>query len=179
MRMRRLVCIVLIAATGCAERAVQHSDAQPVMPGPDYFVKSYRQDAVNAGRQTLEQYLLWVTRFYQGWDLYPRGWEQIQQDLLEPLPDDDRRRELEAKLAGLGRSIAAEWAKNNATRRIHTRHVAIWGRALQRSQALGQAPATIARILTDVNNLLENKISADMITENRFYAEEDVLSESP
>ncbi|WP_150048498.1 MULTISPECIES: hypothetical protein [Methylomonas] len=179
MRIRRLVCLLLIAAAGCADRAVQRSDAQSALSGTDYFVKSYRQDAVNAGRQTLEQYLLWVTRFYQGWDIYPSGWEQIQRNLLEPLPDDSNRTELEAKLEHLGRSIAAEWAKNNATRRIHTRHVAIWGRALQRAQALGQAPAMIERITTDVDNLLENKISADVITENRFYAEDDVLSEYP
>lgn len=77
----------------------------------------------------------------------------------------------------MGVAIAAEWAKDNTVRLITTRHVAIWGNALRKSAERAEIMEIVDLVLDDVDNLLNHRMAADIIAENRFYADEDVLNE--
>lgn len=177
MTIRILILLAIGWLGGCATSADRHAAWSASLPAQAGFAAFYLQDRRNAEMQSLDQYLVWVERFYQGWDLYPTGWNQISRDLAGKITDPGVKREIEAKLRRLGIAIAAEWAKDNSVRRITTRHVGIWGNALQKSAERAEIPNIVDRVLDDVDNLLNNRIAADVITENRFYREEDVLNE--
>lgn len=177
MTLRVLIFLAISWLGGCAAEPLRQSVWPETLPAQAEFAEHYRQDRRNAERQSLEQYLTWVERFYQGWELYPTGWNRISQDLAAKIADPAAKPEIAAKLRRLGIAIAAEWAKDNAVRRITTRHVGIWGNALQKSAERAEIAAILDRVLDDVDNLLNNRIAADIITENRFYIEEDVLNQ--
>lgn len=178
MKVRVLVFSTIVWLCGCSAELVRQSAWPETLPPQAWFTERYEQDHRNAEVQSLEQYLTWVERFYQGWDMYPTGWSQICRELAAKIADPSIKREIQAKLRRLGIAIAAEWAKDNTVRRITTRHVAIWGNALQKSAERAEIPEILDRILDDVDNLLNNRMAADVITENRFYAEEDVLNDT-
>lgn len=177
MKVRVLIYLAIGLLWGCSAAVVRQSAWSEQLPPQTWFAECYHQDRYNAERQSLEQYLTWVERFYQGWEVHPTGWNRISHDLAAKVADSSLKTEVQAKLQRLGIAIAAEWAKDNAVRRINTRHVAIWGNALQKSAERAEIPEILDRVLDDVDKLLNNRMAADVITENRFYAEEDVLSE--
>ncbi len=163
--------------TACAEHTLQELDWPNELPTYDTFLDDYRRDPTNARYQTLAQYLSWVKRFYLGWELYPRGWVHLSQDLLFRIDDPLLAAELKDRLANLSAVIASEWAKDNRVRHIDTRQVSIWGNALLTSLRYGETLSIPERVTEDVHDLLNNRISSEVITENRFYAEEDIFSE--
>lgn len=174
------LCILILTISflwGCSTSAARPVAWSESLPSQAWFTTQYAQDQRNAQLQSLEQYLTWVQRFYQGWEIYPTGWNQINQNLTANFVDPALKNELQTKLQRLSKAIAAEWAKDNRVRRITTRHVAIWGSALQKSAERAEIPQILGRVETDVDNLLNNRMAADVITENRFYAEEDLLNE--
>jgi hypothetical protein len=177
MKVRVLIYLAIGLFWGCSAAVVQQSTWLEQLPPQTWFAKYYHQDRYNAERQSLEQYLIWVERFYQGWEVHPTGWNSISRDLAAKIADPSLKSETQIKLQRLGIAIATERAKDNAVRRITTRHVAIWGNALQKSADRAEIPEILDRVLDDVDNLLNNRMTADVITENRFYAEEDVLDE--
>ena len=170
-----LVLVLLFTLPGCAV----FSAKQPLWPAElkhqTYFLQLYQQDPGNAKIQNLDQYLAWVISFYQGTELYPKGWNSISADLMYKLPDPALASEVQNKLERIGLLIAGEWAKSNQTRLITTRHVAIWGNALQKSAEQGGMPELLDRVTIDVEDLLARRLTAEAITEDRFYAEEDIF----
>ncbi len=175
MSIRLLVLLLIFALPGCAV----FSAKEPLWPAElkhqAYFLSLYQQDAGNAKLQNLDQYLGWVISFYQGTELHPRGWNSIKTDLLRKNPEAAFANELQHKLERLGLMIAGEWAKNNQTRLITTRHVAIWGNALMKSAEQGETLELLDRVTIDVEDLLARRLAADAIKEDRFYAEEDIF----
>ena len=163
--------------TACGTLPVKGPIWPAELPKYDYFLNLYQRDTVNASIQPQDQYLSWVIRFYQGWELYPKGWNDITQDVLLSIKAPALAGDVKDKMVGLGLSIAGEWAKNNETRIINTRHVAIWGNALLKSLQQGETLEIIDRVAADVQDLISKRISADVITENRFYVEEDIFKE--
>jgi hypothetical protein len=165
----------MFVMSGCAV----FSAKEPLWPAglkhQDYFLHVYQQDAGNAKLQNLDQYLGWVINFYQGTEFYPRGWSRICADLVHKHPDPVSASEVHNKLEHLGLMIAGEWAKNNQTRLITSRHVAIWGNALLKSAEQGEALVLLGKVTIDVEDLLAKRLAADAITEDRFYAEEDIF----
>lgn len=162
---------------GCSAELVIQSAWPETLPPQTWFTDRYEQDRQNAERQSREQYLTWVERFYQSWDMYPTGWSQISRDLVAKIADPTAKMKGETKLLHLGVAIAAEWAKDNTVRLITTRHVAIWGNALRKSAERAEIMEIVDLVLDDVDNLLNHRMAADIIAENRFYADEDVLNE--
>lgn len=177
-RIRHLTLLVVFILPACA--AVQEKELiwPKELPAHDYFLNIYRQDSTNAKLQPVDQYMLWVMRFYQGSELYPNGWDNVTQDLLLRIKEPELAIEIKNKMEHLGLLISGEWAKNNKTRLITSQHVSIWGNALLRSLEQGETLDILERVAADVDDLMSNKISADVITENRFYAvEEDIFKE--
>lgn len=177
MKAHVLLCLAALFLWGCSEAPIKQSNWSNELPPENLFVENYDRDARNAGLQPLAEYLTWIKRFYQGWELYPTGWHLIARDLTAKIADPALQADVEFELRQLGVAIAGEWAKDNAARRITSRHIAIWGNALQKSAERAETLDMLTRIKEDVDNLLNGRISADVITENRFYAAEDVLEE--
>lgn len=177
MKIRLLAILMIMVLPACGTIMTKNQVWPDDLPRYDYFFNEYQRDSVNTNTQTLDQYLTWVKRFYQGWELYPSGWNNIKQDLLLRIKDPVLAGEVKEKMDDLGLSISREWAKNNDSRVINTRHVSIWGNALLKSLQQGETLEIIERITADVHDLIAKKISADVITENRFYAEEDIFKD--
>ncbi|WGS85687.1 hypothetical protein [Methylomonas sp. UP202] len=177
MKVRVLMYLMCGLLWGCSTGEVRRSAWSEDMPAQAGFAEHYQRDRQNAELQSLQEYLTWVERFYRGWDLYPTGWIDISRDLTTKLTDPSLKNQTRTKLARLGAAIAAEWAKDNTVRRITTRHIGIWGEALRKSAERAELPSTLDRVLDDVDNLLNSRIAADVITENRFYIVDDVLNE--
>lgn len=177
MKNRILAILILLLMSACAELVKTAPNWSDDLPQYSYFYNEYQRDSINSKIQPLDQYLTWVERFYHGWELYPNGWNTIKQDLLQRITDQAFASEVAQKMDDLGLSISQEWAKNNDTRIINTRHVSIWGNALVKSLQHGETLEIIARINADVQDLVLKNISADLITENRFYAEDDIFKD--
>lgn len=166
---------VVLALQGCATQQVKVPIWPGELPPRTYFLDQYQQDVVNKNSQSLDEYLKWVIRFYKGWDLYPSGWDNITQEVLLKINKYPAAGEIRVKLDRLGLIISAEWAKNNKTRIINTRLVALWGNSLIKSLEHGETLQLINRVAADINNLLTRKLAVDAIATDRYYAQDEEL----
>lgn len=177
MKVRVPICLAIGLLWGCSTANFRQSAWPENVPAHAVFAEHYQRDRRNAELQSLPEYLTWVERFYLGWELHPTGWLEVSRDLTTKLTDPSQKHQMQGKLERLGLAIAAEWAKDNTVRRITTRHIGIWGEALRKSAERAELPTILDRVLEDVDNLLNSRIAADVITENRFYIVDDVLNE--
>lgn len=167
--------LVVLTLPSCATQQVKSSIWSDDLPPRTYFLDRYQQDVVNKNSQGQDEYLKWVTRFYKGWELYPSGWDNISQQVLLKLNKHPAAGEIRVKLERLGLIISAEWAKNNKTRIINTRLVALWGNALIKSLEHGETLQLIDHVAADINNLLTRKLAIDAIAADRYYAQDEEL----
>jgi hypothetical protein len=112
---------------------------------------------------------VWVVRFYEGWELYRRGWKKVTQELLANV-DATEQQKINSDMAFIGRMIAGEWAKKGLNRRIYTRHVSVWGNALLEGIARDEETQIVSSIRQDVLHLLDRTIPVDAIIPERYYA---------
>jgi hypothetical protein len=88
-----------------------------------WFREQYEKDLTNKAKQSWNDYWGWVQTFYKGKTFPPvPGWASREKDIGTKVPD--ARRELEKT----GRVIAAEWAKDNAVRKVSTSDLQAWGK---------------------------------------------------
>lgn len=140
------------------------------LPQRSWFQQQWRTDSANRRVQPQAEYLLWVARFYEGFNLAP-GWhgmmDQVQRRLSE-----DKWQDAEPRLRDLGRSIGAEWAKDNSVRKLNTRTVAVWRDALLEALAQSDLDAYLLRLEQDVAALLDGRLARDAIHFERYYLDE-------
>ena len=163
------VIVVSLLLSACANQAPKEAQWPAEMPPRSFFVAAYEADNANKQDQKLDEYLLWVFRFYKGWELYRNGWSQVINDSLIGVTDPVVAHEIKTKMEFMGVNISREWAKNKKDRRILTRHVVVWGNALIESIKRGQRLTLINRVLSDVAAILDNKIDSDDIKAERYY----------
>jgi hypothetical protein len=160
-------CVLLLA--GCATREVL-----PTWPGElperNWFQQQWRADAENRSVQSQADYLLWVTRFYEGFNLVP-GWLGMMEQVEARLPEAQWQ-QVAPSLRELGRSIGAEWAKDNAVRKLNTRTAAVWRDALLEALAQNDLDAYLLRLEQDVAALLDGELANDAIRFERYYVDE-------
>jgi hypothetical protein len=171
----RIIAIISLALlfAGCAtQKRIDHGWPADIPPR-SYFESVYAADTANQQVQSETDYLVWVVRYYEGWELYRRGWKKATNELLTNIDDPTETEYLTDKMAGIGRSIAGEWAKKSNRRVIHTRHVSVWGNALLEAVARGEELQLVDSIERDVNKLLDKKLPLDAITLERYYARKD------
>lgn len=172
--MRILVLSALVCTiVACSTVPVAENNWPANMPPRDYFIEYYSQNKANQAVSTLDAYLLWITRFYQGWELYQRGWLQASDELIASVDnsaDIPRARELTYEL---GRIVAAEWAKDKRFRVIHTKHLIIWGNAMAKSMVENEQLFILEKIILDANHLLLFELQSNEIAYNRYYQEEE------
>lgn len=162
-----LLCSLLAA---CATApGSQHADWPAQIPPRAFFAQVYAADEALQGRQSREEYLTWVVRFYQGTALYPRGWSDLVAEQVAAETDADTAMRRKTQLQRLGRDIAAEWAKDNALRRVDTRHLVIWGEAARRAIREGNVEQTLSSIEQDLEQLMNGMLEADAITAARYH----------
>lgn len=171
----RLLALIALASTllACSTQRVAQENWPDAMPSRAYFVKMYEADQLNQKVQTQEEYLTWIVRFYNGWELYRRGWIKMTDELVAQVEDPKQVNEIRYKIDRIGRLVSGEWAKKADTRTIYLRHVSIWGNALLESLDRDQALPLINRVNQDVDDLLAHKINPDVITADRYFAADE------
>ncbi|QEI14239.1 hypothetical protein [Cellvibrio japonicus] len=167
-----LTALTLLLLSGCAHRQFSDDNWPSNMPPRAYFVKTYEADEANRAIQSEQEYLTWILRFYQGWELYKRGWVKMTDELLTQVDDPSQAKEVKYKVERIGRLVSGEWAKKSNTRTIYLRHVSVWGNALLESLDRDEALPLINRINQDVDDLLAHRISKDVITADRYYPQD-------
>lgn len=169
----RLLAMLILTSSlfACSSnRIVRQTDTWPDhMPSRAYFLRIYEADAINKKIQTQEEYLVWIVRFYTGWELYRRGWIKMTNELVAQVEDPDQINEIRHKVDRIGRLVSGEWAKKSDTRTIYLRHVSIWGNALLESLDRNEALPLINRVNQDVDDLLAHRIHTDVITAERYF----------
>ncbi len=172
----RMLAVLMLAASlfACSSQKLSRIENWPeTMPPRTYFVHAYDADKVNKEIQTEQEYMTWIVRFYNGWELYGRGWTKMTDELLTQIEDPSEAREIKAKTDRIGRLVSAEWAKKSDTRTIYLRHVSIWGNALLESLDRDQALELVTRVNQDVDDLLAHKIKPTVITAERYFAADE------
>src|SRR5688500_5857212 len=106
-----LMLMALLAS--CASRSPEPAWPEG-MPPRAQFSAEWQRSGPNQELQSEEEYLLWVTRFYTGYNAVP-GWLAMTRQVLPRVPDAEREA-ISARLFELGGRIGAEWAKDNAVR---------------------------------------------------------------
>ncbi|NNM00506.1 MAG: hypothetical protein HKO62_07135 [Gammaproteobacteria bacterium] len=169
---RNLLAIVaLLLTASCATMPVPEEDWPGGIPGRSYFSRLYDDDPTNQAVQSRDEYLRWVTLFYQGTAIYPRGWKNISKDILAEV-EARRFGVVGAKLTYLGQMIAGEWSKDSRQRAIFNKTVSVWGDAIYVAADRNEIEAFIDKVIADVLALLDRELAPDAIVLSRYY--EDV-----
>lgn len=137
------------------------------LPAQRYFVSSYEQDTKNKVLQSQEDYLTWIVRFYEGWELMPTGWHDLRENMLFGLEGSDHV-EMGKNLGMLGAMISAEWAKDNSVRRIDSAMLSLWGGVIQADFAVEARKSSVELIMQDVSAVLAGATPASAINEERY-----------
>jgi len=156
-----------IALCSCASAPVSWPSTLPPL---SYFQANWENDAANQQVQPETEYLLWIQRFYEGFNTVP-GWFELETQVLARLPPDERASAAE-QLAALGLKISGEWAKDNSVRRIETSTVATWRDALQESLSRMELDSYLMLLTQDIAALLDGSLTSDDITFERYYIDE-------
>ncbi|MEO0442708.1 MAG: hypothetical protein AAFZ92_03070 [Pseudomonadota bacterium] len=166
--------VLLIALnSACSVQHQTNADAWPhELPPKQYFVDYHYSEGQPSSTQ--DKYLLWVKRFYMGWELYRPGWLAASNDLVATLPSQAERKLAKEKTTLIGQLVAREWAKENRDRIIDTRHLSIWGNALNQSIVKQEQLSMLGKILDDVKTLLNEELQPQHIVAFRYYETHNV-----
>jgi hypothetical protein len=96
----------------------------------EFFEKKYAEDKANQSLQTKSEYLGFVHSFYEG-NLFADGWDEQSASLIEKVTSPANKATVKTTLVNLGKTIAAEWAKDNSVRKIKTDNLKEWGSQLK------------------------------------------------
>jgi hypothetical protein len=164
-----IVLVFLIALSGCAT----YFDGLdwPVEAYPrDYFKAAFQEDGLASAYQTEEDYLIWVTRFYNGFSLAP-GWLNLTEQVKDRL-DEPYRSEVALRLYHLGGRIGSEWAKDNEVRVLDTRNAAVWHDALIEALSQNDLDDYIVRVEEDIESLFAGELKREDIFFERYYEDD-------
>ena len=137
------------------------------IPPQHTFEQLYAGDTLNQALQSEREYLTWVVRFYKGWEIFPLGWDSIQNSVLATI-DERHRAKSEKKLEHLGRLIADAWAKHNSIRHINTKMLSIWGGVIEAAAEQKKTPEAIDQITQDVLDLISETLTPTEIRNERY-----------
>jgi hypothetical protein len=164
--MKNLLTILLsLSLFSCANQSLQRWP--DTIPQQGYFAAVYAADEANQERQSRDEYLQWIMKFYEGSLVYPSGWLDVASTVLAA-SNPRSRSALDSQLAELGAAIAAEWAKDNDVRIIDNRMLSLWGSILQLADNNEQRLLSVEIIHLDVVNLLEGYLMPTEVREPRY-----------
>ena len=167
-------CLLLVACASSGDRLLSHNWPQ-MLPPLGYFQCSYQADPVNQRYQSEAEYLEWIRVFYQGSLLYPTGWLDVEEAILDsikdptlvsaPVPD---RHPQQTRLQELGAAIAAEWARHNDVRLIDNRLLALWGATLQFAPNGTELTRYIEVIAVDIEGILARQLDPAAVNSRKY-----------
>lgn len=160
--------MMMAVAVSCVRAPVEPVEWPEDLPPLDHYERIYDRDGENQAVQSREDYLKWVVRFYEGWDLHQDGWHATTRDVLHGIDDGADKKRLRDKMAHLGKVISGEWAKNSGSRRIRSRQLSIWGQALLTSMNRGKEENLVDQVTRDVNSLLAGDLRPSQIKLERY-----------
>lgn len=164
-----LPMILITLLTACAIRTPELVWPDGIPP-QSFFHPEWQAATANQDLQSEAEYLLWVTRFYEGYTAVP-GWLEMTEQVLARLPASEHEW-VTARLLELGGRIGREWAKDNAVRRINTRAAAVWRDALLEALARNELDAYLDLLSGDIDALLAGTLAIDMVRFERYYIDE-------
>lgn len=163
--------LLSIFLTACSSHRYVADDSWPKdMPPKSIFVEAYESDTHNKSIQTQDEYMLWIVRFYKGWELYRRGWLSMTDELMSQISNPSEAEEIEERIYRVGVKMSSEWAKKSDTRTIYLRHVYVWGNALLESIEQNNCLELVTRVEQDIDDLIARKIDKTAITADRYFA---------
>ncbi len=157
--------VIALLLASCITPSIRNWPSE--VPRQSLFISAYRADTENQLVQSERAYLEWILGFYQGTLIYPTGWLDVEQALLER-SDAAAKEELAARLSELGVIIGSEWAKENDARLIDNRMLALWGSTLQLMASSEQQLTAIELMANDIDALLEGNLRKEDIVEARY-----------
>jgi hypothetical protein len=107
----------------------------------EHFRREYERDERNAAGQSFDDYWRWVKTFLVSGGAGQRGWLDQGEETLVRVDDPAACRVLRTRVHEIGKTIAAEWAKQARYRRLHSTmlqgspNLHGWGRSLKRAAA--------------------------------------------
>ena len=165
-----LKLLLLLAALSSCSTTPRVEDWPDNMPPVSYYVDAWQLDESNQRLQVLDDYLVWIRRFYEGFNIAP-GWFNLTEQVFERLPAS-RHEVIGNRLYELGRIISVEWAKHNDVRLIDTRNAAIWRDALQESLSKNDLDNYLERVEADIAAMLAGTLTRSDIEFERYYVDE-------
>tara|TARA_R100001377_G_scaffold52954_2_gene31096 strand:- start:769 stop:1338 length:570 start_codon:yes stop_codon:yes gene_type:complete len=151
---------------GCMSSAILEQWPEQI-PQQSYFQRLYREDGGNQERQSEVEYLVWVARFYEGWEMMPIGWRDISDSVLVDL-EPVQYRTVDGHLERIGAQISGEWAKDNEVRQIDSRMLSLWAGVMQAEYSAAYRIAAVQVIARDVDDILRGALPMEQITEDRY-----------
>lgn len=165
MKLAALVSCVMLLANCMGNTILERWPEQ--IPQQSYFKQLYREDGSNKARQSEVEYLIWVARFYESWEMMPIGWQDISASVLvdlEPL----QYRTIDGHLERIGAQISGEWAKDNEVRQIDSRMLSLWAGVMQAEYSAEYRTAAVEVIARDVDDILNGALPREQVTEDRY-----------
>lgn len=168
-----MILVVSAAASACVSNITKEEWPSEI-PDRSIFVNAWKkQSKAGTNDNSLDNHLLWVIRFYEGSVLYPIGWNDMSNSLLDSLNSQSERDAMRRRLQALGETICIEWAQNNADRKINSSAIAVWGNALRTSAERNEQDSFVSRVEADVIALLEGNLHYSQIVRERYYPPDD------
>lgn len=158
------ICLLTI---GCSSIPVDPAAWPAGLPPRAYYESAWESSGENREIETFEEYLVWVGRFYKGTPV-SLGWSGVSEKLLADLEPDEARI-LAPRLACLGQTVSAEWAKDNAYRRVGTDLLRLWVRVLVQAKGQGKALVATDRLLDDAVALIRGELEPGEISADRYH----------
>lgn len=160
------LAIMIMLLIGCQSLSDEASWPEDV-PERQQFLAVYQADAENQQEQTQQQYLNWIVRFYQGWDLMSTGWNELTPAVLMGMSGDTLAA-AENESHELGVAISSEWAKDNSVREINTAMLSLWGTVMLSVEEPPERLVALRLIGDDVDAIMRGELTAEQITDERY-----------
>lgn len=164
------MCLTIVS---CNTQVSKEHWSSSIPPRTVFVTAWLEQSKAGTNNSSLENHLMWVRRFYEGSVIYPIGWNDMSERVLESLPNGRERQELGTRLTNLGVAICIEWAQNNSIRKINSSNIAVWGSALRTAVQRNEQEAFIEMIEKDVSQLLSGVLDSTEIVQERYYPAQD------
>jgi len=152
------------------------SDWPNDLPEKNIFVDAYKEQANNGkNNNSLASHLTWIKRFYKGSIIYPIGWNDMTEMVMDSLNSNpiSEQNEAQSRLNTLGQKISIEWAQSNSVRNINSANIATWGNALRTAVKEKTIFTFLDKVEMDVDDLLARKLTMKEITRERYFPPEN------
>ena len=170
MKSKNLFLILIVyCLSGCSLISTDLQWPESAYP-QEYFLAAFRADEAAGQYQTEDEYLMWVSRFYNGFSLAP-GWLNLTRQVVERL-EEPYSSEVSERLYLLGGIIGSEWAKDNDVRLLDTRNASVWRDALIEALDQDDLDDYMNRVENDVASIMAGELTREDIYFERYYIDE-------